>query len=70
MKCQIVGVEPVSLKDGSVLYNHSIIFEVDGVTKVANYYKSVPLKTGDAIISSTFYVSRGTLKSKVVVSNA
>lgn len=69
MKCQILGVEPVSLKDGSVLYNHSIIFDFEGSTKVANYYKSTPLKKGDGNVGVAFYVSRGTLKSKVVIEN-
>ena len=69
MKCQIIGIEPIKIKE-DVLYCHTVLFDSSNGRTAGSVYLKEPLKLGDGVLSNRLYVSRGTIKSKVILDNA
>lgn len=69
MKCQIIGIEPIKIKE-DVLYCHTVLFEGSNGRTAGSVYLKEPLKLGDGVLGNRIYVSRGTIKSKITLENA
>lgn len=69
MKCQIIGIEPIKIKE-DVLFCHTVLFDSSNGRTAGSVYLKEPLKLGDGSLNTRLYVSRGTVKAKVVLENA